>query len=97
MKMKDSDFQGIVKSLMETRAFLKGQATPGRVPIPKEIDVVAIREKAKLSQARFAENIGVSVATLRNWEQGRRVPDGSARVLLAMLAKNPHVVEEVLA
>jgi putative transcriptional regulator len=95
--MKDSDFQSLVQGFKETAAFLKGEATSVRIHISPEIDVAAIRRKAALSQSRFAEMTGVSIGTLRNWEQGRRVPDGSARVLLAMLAKNPRIVEEVLA
>ena len=67
-----------------------------RILIPDEIDVALIRQEAGLSQAKFAEQIGVSVATLRNWEQGRRVPDGPARVLLALLRKNPRIVAETL-
>jgi putative transcriptional regulator len=48
-------------------------------------------------QTAFAKQIGVSVATLRNWEQGRRRPDGPARVLLALLAKDPDIVRRTLA
>jgi putative transcriptional regulator len=95
--MKNSDFQGIVQGLKETATFLQREAKPARIHIPAQIDVAAIRRRTALSQSRFAEIIGVSIGTLRNWEQGRRVPDGSARVLLAMLAKNPRIVEEVLA
>ncbi|WP_374308259.1 helix-turn-helix domain-containing protein [Methylocella sp.] len=95
--MKDEDFDGLLRGMGEAAAFLKGEAKAARVHIPKEIDVAAIRAKAGLSQARFAETVGVSLGTLRNWEQGRRVPEGPARVLLAMLAKRPGIVEEVLA
>ena len=49
-----------------------------------------------LSQAEFARSIGVKKATLLNWEQGRRKPDGSARVLLALIAKEPWIVQLVL-
>jgi putative transcriptional regulator len=61
------------------------------------IDVPGIRQRTGLSQAAFAESIGVPVATLRNWEQGRRNPDGPARVLLAMLEKDPGIVSRTLA
>jgi putative transcriptional regulator len=44
----------------------------------------------------FSRQIGVSLGTLRNWEQGRRAPEGRARVLLAMLSGNPRIVEETL-
>ena len=57
--------------------------------------VAAIREKTGLSQARFAELLGVSVRTLQDWEQGRRAPSGAARTLLVIAAKNPQVLLEV--
>jgi putative transcriptional regulator len=58
-------------------------------------DVASIREKTGLSQARFAQLLGVSVRTLQDWEQGRRVPSGAARTLLVIANKNPHVLFEV--
>lgn len=54
-----------------------------------------IREKTGLSQARFAELLGVSVTTLQEWEQGRRAPSGAARTLLLIAAKNPHALLDV--
>lgn len=57
--------------------------------------VAAIREKTGLSQARFAELLGVSVRTLQDWEQGRRMPSGAARTLLTIAAKNPQVLVDV--
>lgn len=65
--------------------------------IPDEIDVAEIRARSNLSQAKFARRIGVSAATLKNWEQGHRKPSGPSLVLLAMLSKNPGIVEETLA
>ena len=58
-------------------------------------DVATIREKTGLSQARFAELLGVSVRTLQDWEQGRRAPSGAARTLLMVAARNPHALLEV--
>ena len=55
-----------------------------------------IRAKLSLSQSEFALLIGVSVATLQNWEQGRRHPEGPARALLRIAAKNPEAVLEAL-
>lgn len=60
--------------------------------IPDEIDVAAIRKKTKLSQSEFATMIAVKLPTLRNWEQGRRRPDGPARVLLSMVDQKPQIV-----
>lgn len=60
-------------------------------------EVHAIRSRTGLSQAEFSRQIGVSAATLRDWEQGRRQPDGPACVLLAMLARDPTIVARTLA
>jgi putative transcriptional regulator len=60
-------------------------------------DVYAIRRSAgQLTQAAFADSIGVPVKTLRNWEQRRREPTGPARVLLALIARNPSIVQTML-
>ena len=58
-------------------------------------DVAQVRSKTGLSQARFAQLLGVSVRTLQDWEQGRRAPSGAARTLLAIAAKNPKALLEV--
>ena len=58
-------------------------------------DVATIRQKTGLSQARFAELLGVSVRTLQDWEQGRRAPSGAARTLLMIAARNPRALQEV--
>ena len=57
--------------------------------------VSAVRESTGLSQARFAQLLGVSVRTLQEWEQGRRAPSGAARTLLLIAQKNPRVLLEV--
>jgi putative transcriptional regulator len=57
--------------------------------------VASIREKTGLSQARFAQLLGVSVRTLQDWEQGRRAPSGAAKTLLMIADKNPRILLEV--
>jgi putative transcriptional regulator len=57
--------------------------------------IAVIREKTGLSQARFAELLGVSVRTLQEWEQGRRAPSGAARTLLLIADKNPRALLDV--
>ena len=60
-------------------------------------DVRALRKFTGLSQVRFAEALGISVHTLRNWEQDRRTPEGPALALLRVVARHPRVVHENLA
>lgn len=57
--------------------------------------VATIRERTGLSQARFAQLLGVSVRTLQEWEQGRRAPSGAARTLLLIAQKNPKALVDV--
>src|SRR5260370_8088029 len=59
-------------------------------------DVAALRRRLKLSQAEFANRFGFSVATVRNWKQGRVLADGPARVLLAVIANKPQAVIRAL-
>lgn len=88
-------FEGILQGLKDAKAFLSGKsAKKSRVHLP--VNVKAIREKQKFSQTKFANTFGFSINTLRNWEQGKRVPDKSAQILLAIIDKNPEVVMSVV-
>ena len=60
-------------------------------------DVKAVRQRLSASQVDSASMIGVSVATVRNWEQGHRLPEGPARALLEVAARNPQAVVEALS
>ena len=66
-----------------------------RVHIPPAYNVAKIRAKLKLTQRDFARRYGFSVDSIQNWEQGRRVPSGAARTLLAIAARNPQALLEV--
>ena len=94
--MTKQAFDRIKAGLEEVASYLEGNREGFIVHAPRSIDAQAIRARTGLSQRRFAARIGVSVSTLRNWEQGRRVPDGPARVLLALIDKRPTIVEETL-
>jgi len=59
-------------------------------------DISALRRFVGLTQAQFAQAIGISVHTLRNWEQGRRRPDGPAIALLRIAARHPRIIRENL-
>ena len=90
-------FDSIEKGLQEAIADAEGNTRARRheIAIP-DADVQAIRAGTGLSQAEFARSIGVKKATLLNWEHGRRKPEGPARVLLAMIAKDPAIVDRTL-
>jgi putative transcriptional regulator len=59
-------------------------------------DIAALRRFVGLTQARFARAMGISVHTLRNWEQGRRTPEGAAIALLRIAARHPRILRENL-
>lgn len=67
------------------------------VRVPEQVNVRAIRQQLNLSQKEFARRYGFSLDALQNWEQGRRFPDPTARVLLKVIEHDPHGVEEALA
>lgn len=90
--MKKELFAELVESVQEMRAIQRGQRKPARVTVVEPVHVQAIRKRLGMTQPEFAQLIGVSVATLRNWEQGRRQPHGPARALLKVVAKNPKAV-----
>lgn len=94
--MKDNDFQDLLKSIDQMREIHKGNRKPSRVFKFAPVEVKKIRDKLHVSQPEFAIMIGVSVATLRNWEQGRTVPEGAAMALLKVAAKKPRAVLEAL-
>jgi DNA-binding transcriptional regulator YiaG len=60
-------------------------------------DISALRRFVGLTQERFAAALGISVHTLRNWEQGRRAPEGPALALLRIAARHPRILRENLA
>ena len=56
-----------------------------------------LRRRVRLTQLEFASRLGVPVETIRNWEQGKRMPRGPARALLAVIAHAPDAVFSALA
>lgn len=94
--MKDELFDELVASVREGGAIFRGKMTPSLAFAVDGPDVKEIRSRYGLSQSEFAAMLGISVGTLRNWEQGRRAPEGPARVLLQVAAKHPEVVWDVV-
>ena len=94
--MKDAAFQELLISVRQAGQIRRGTRRPSRTTAFRPTDVQAVRAELGASQAEFALLIGVSVATLRNWEQGRRTPEGPALALLRVAARNPKAVVEAL-
>lgn len=90
--MKDELFQELLASVKQGAAIMKGTLPPSRSFEFPETEVRALRERFGLSQDKFAHLVGISVGTLRNWEQGRRKPEGPARVLLQVAARHPEAL-----
>jgi len=90
--MNEELFAELVASVKEGGAILRGENEPSRVFQLDPVDIKSIRDGYKLTQEEFAAMLGLSVRTLRNWEQGRRTPEGPAMVLLRVAARHPEAV-----
>ncbi len=93
MKKRDIGKE-IIEGLQELKAWRQGKVKlkTHTVEMPSASDVPMIRKELGLSQTEFAGFMGVSVGTLRNWEQARREPHGPARALLLVASKQPAAV-----
>lgn len=93
----NSAFTEIAAGLQDAIAHAKGEANATSEHQPETINVKAIREKTGMSQQHFCATFGISLGTLRHWEQGLRAPRGPARVLLKVVEKNPQAVIEAIS
>ena len=94
--MREKDFQNLVRSVRQAGRIRRGRMRPARIFTVRPADIKSIRLKLGKSQSEFALMIGVSLATLQNWEQGRRVPESPAQALLKVAADNPEAVAHAL-
>ena len=92
-------FESILAGLEDALAYAQGDRSRGIAHEIAEgpVDVRAVRTRLGVSQVHFARLFRVSVATVRNWEQGRRRPEGPARVLLTLIEREPEAVKRALA
>lgn len=89
----------IIQGLENAIAYAKDQNRKVRVhlvQVPGPVNVRKVRRRLGMSQGQFAAQFGISPATLRNWEQGRRQPEGPARVLLNIIEREPDAVQRAL-
>jgi len=98
--MKDELFEQLIASVRESGAIRRGEVPPARRTRIDQVDfqnlIRGLRDQYGLSQTQFATMLGISVGTLRGWEQGRRKPEGPARILLLVAARRPDVVFEAV-
>jgi putative transcriptional regulator len=96
--MSKRAFDRIQAGLDDARAYLEGTGDKRRykVHVPEKMDVKKIRKRLGLSQEAFAETYGFALSAVRDWEQGRRTPERSARILLKIVEKEPDAVTRAL-
>jgi putative transcriptional regulator len=87
-ELTKTQFSGAISARLRRR-LMQGKFESGA-------DVAALRKFVSLTQAEFARAMGISVHTLRNWEQGRRMPEGPAIALLRIAARHPRIIRESL-
>jgi len=85
----------MIAAAQEAAAMARGEAVAGAV-LHQTPDVRSIRARLKLTQPAFAQRFGLPLGTVRDWEQGRVVPDQAARVLLAVIEADPGAVLKAL-
>lgn len=96
--MKASLFDQLLESTQQAGEIMRGERQPSREFTIDALQVREIRLASGLSQDKFAKVIDVQVATLRNWEQGRREPTGPAKALLRAIHNDPlHVIAALSA
>jgi putative transcriptional regulator len=97
--MTKNAFDKIKSGLDDTRNYLDGSADKRkfRVTVPARVNVKKIRAQLGLSQESFAQTYGFALSAVRDWEQGRRQPERSARILLKVVEKEPAAVTRALA
>jgi putative transcriptional regulator len=96
--MMSSFGKELIQSAKEARSFARGEADASmyRVHVPQDVDVRALRTRLGMSQSAFAGRFGFNVSAVREWEQKRRRPDRSARVLLTVINHSPDLVDDAL-
>jgi putative transcriptional regulator len=94
--MDVQNFERLITSVKEAKDIKEGKREPSRMFFMQEPNPKEIRTKLSLTQEKFAALMNISVHTLRNWEQGRRHPEGPARVLLNVVNNHPEVLMEMV-
>ncbi len=88
----------LIAAAKEGIAIARGEADPKtyKVSVPASVDVKAVRRRLRLTQEEFAIRYNLTIARVRDWEQGRSVPDSAARAYLTVIEKEPEAVKRAL-
>lgn len=86
----------VIEGLTEAVAFARGSEAGARINVVEVPDVRAIRRQLHMSQHEFASAFRIPLATLKNWEQGRRAPDAPAAAYLQAISRRPHLIRDAL-
>src|ERR1700732_2190495 len=91
-----TQFEQMMDGLNDVESFLAGEQKGFKAHVPQQVDVKAIRNKLRMTQARFSNIFGFSLDAIKHWEGGRRTPEAPARTLLTVIYKNPAAVIKAL-
>jgi putative transcriptional regulator len=94
--MEKEMFEELLSSVKEAKDIMQGKKEPSRRFYIDEPNAKEIRQKLQLTQNQFASLMNISIHTLRNWEQGRRQPEGPAKVLLNVANNHPNILIEMI-
>lgn len=87
-----TQFEQLMSGLDDVESFLSGEKQGFKVHVPEKVDVKGIRNKLRMTQARFSDVFGFSLDAIKHWEGGRRTPEAPARTLLTVIDKDPAAV-----
>ncbi len=82
-----TQFEELMSGLDDVESFLSGEKEGFKVHVPEKVDVKSIRNKLRMTQARFSDVFGFSLDAIKHWEGGRRTPEAPARTLLTVIDK----------
>jgi putative transcriptional regulator len=87
----------LIESAKQARAYARGEIKEGFVAhVPDEVDVKALRKRLGFSQSQFSRRFGFAIDAVQDWEQRRRSPDRTARILLRVIEREPDAVSRAL-
>lgn len=94
--MEEKLFNDLLESVKQMKAIRSGKMKPAKVTKLEKNEITDVRHKLNMTQTQFAMAFGISVSTLRNWEQGHRNPTGAAVTLIKVAKKHPKAVLEAV-